>query len=101
MSNLNTTRNASKRESPEVYERRQDTLLVGIGSGLMCNACAFYNLFEVMPQKFAFALFSFGAWPTAFGIYRTWRRWKEQDTEHIGQDKNSAESFDEERMLEF
>lgn len=101
MSNLNTSKNASKRETPEVYERRQDSVLVLIGSGFMCNACAFYNLFDSMPQKIAFALFSFGAWPTAFAIYRTWRRWKEQDTEQGKQDKNNAESFDEERMLEF
>lgn len=101
MSNLNTTKNASKRESPEVYERRQDSVLVLIGSGFMCNACAFYNLIDSMPQKIAFALFSFGAWPTAFAIYRTWRRWKEQDTGIEKQDKSNAESFDEERMVEF
>lgn len=100
--NSKTKRSVSaKREAPEVYERRQDTLLVGIGLGFMCNACAFYNLFEVMSQKFALALFSFGAWPTAFAIYRTWRRWKEHDTEPKKQDKNNIYSFDEERMLEF
>lgn len=101
MSNLNTNKNTSKREAPEVYERRQDSVLVGIGAGIMCNACAFYNLFDSMPQKVAFALFSFGAWPTAFAIYRTWRRWKEQDTGPGKQNKSNAESFDEERMVEF
>lgn len=101
MSNLNTTKNASKREAHEVYERRQDSVLAATGMGIMCNSCAFYNLIDSMPQKIAFALFSFGAWPTAFAIYRTWRRWKEQDAEQGKQDKNSVESFDEERMLEF
>lgn len=92
---------SSKREAPEVYERRQDSVLAATGMGIMCNSCAFYALFDVMPQNVAFALFSFGAWPTAFAIYRTWRRWKEQDTKQGKQDKNSAESFDEERMVEF
>lgn len=100
--NSRTKRNVSaKREAPEVYERRQDSVLAATGIGIMCNSCAFYALFDVMPQKIAFALFNFGAWPTAFAIYRTWRRWKEQDIEHVRQDKNNAESFDEERMLEF
>lgn len=100
--NSKTKRSVSaKREAPEVYERRQDSVLAATGMGIMCNSCAFYALFDVMPQKIAFALFSFGAWPTAFAIYRTWRRWKEQDTKQGKQDKNSAESFDEERMVEF
>lgn len=101
MSNLDTIKNSAKREAPEVYERRQDSVLAAIGMGIMCNSCAFYALFDVMPQKLAFALFSFGAWPTAFSIYRTWRRWKEQDTAHGRQDKSNTESFDEERMIEF
>ena len=100
--NSRTKRSVSaKREAPEVYERRQDSVLAATGIGIMCNACAFYALFDVMPQKIAFALFNFGAWPTAFAIYRTWRRWKEQDTGLQKQDKNNAESFDEERMVEF
>ena len=100
--NSRTKRSVSaKREAPEVYERRQDSVLACIGLGIMCNSCAFYALLDVMPQKIAFALFNFGAWPTAFAIYRTWRRWKEQDTEHGGKGKSNAESFDEERMLEF
>lgn len=100
--NSRTKRSVSaKREAPEVYERRQDSVLAFIGLGIMCNSCAFYALFDVMPQKVAFALFNFGAWPAAFAIYRTWRRWKEQDTEHGEHGKNSAESFDEERMVEF
>lgn len=100
--NSRTERSVSaKREAPEVYERRQDSVLACIGLGIMCNSCAFYALLDVMPQKIAFALFNFGAWPTAFAIYRTWRRWKEQDTEHGGQGKNNAESLDEERMVEF
>ena len=100
--NSRTKRNVStKREAPEVYERRQDSVLAATGIGIMCNACAFYALFDVMPQKVAFALFNFGAWPTAFAIYRTWRRWKEQDTAHGVQATSNAESFDEERMVEF
>lgn len=100
--NSKTKRSVSaKREAPEVYERRQDSVLAATGMGIMCNSCAFYALFDVMPQKIAFALFSFGAWPTAFAIYRTWRRWKEQDTEPKKQDKNNFYSFDEERMVEF
>lgn len=100
--NSRTGRSVSaKREAPEVYERRQDSVLAGIGLGIMCNSCAFYALIDVMPQNIAFALFNFGAWPTAFAIYRTWRRWKEQDTNHGKQDKDNAESFDEERMIEF
>lgn len=100
--NSRTERSVSaKREAPEVYERRQDSVLACIGLGIMCNSCAFYALLDVMPQKVAFALFNFGAWPTAFAIYRTWRRWKEQDTGTEKQGKNSAESFDEERMVEF
>lgn len=92
---------SAKREAPEVYERRQDSVLAATGIGIMCNSCAFYALFDVMPQNVAFALFNFGAWPTAFAIYRTWRRWKEQDTGLEKQDKSNAESFDEERMVEF
>lgn len=92
---------SAKRESPEVYERRQDSVLAATGLGIMCNSCAFYALFDVMPQNVAFALFNFGAWPTAFAIYRTWRRWKEQDTGLEKQDKSNSESFDEERMVEF
>lgn len=92
---------SSKREAPEVYERRQDSVLAATGLGIMCNSCAFYALFDVMPQNIAFALFNFGAWPTAFAIYRTWRRWKEQDTGPEKQYKSNTESFDEERMVEF